>query len=154
MFSTNLAELHNATLGHLLARSGRLIQEATLQRLHKQGHPEIRPRWIEVLRHLENGPIRQGLLASKMKISKQATHKLAQELESHSYVEITLDPSDGRARLIKVTQKGLRMWTKGLREMQKIERKIQKDFSAAKIKKLKTLSLSLLQTLESQQFTP
>ena len=89
-----------------------------------------------------------------MKISKQATHKLAQELESHSYVEITLDPSDGRARLIKVTQKGLRMWTKGLREMQKIERKIQKDFSAAKIKKLKTLSLSLLQTLESQQFTP
>lgn len=146
-----LDELRNATLGHILMRSGRIMTDEALDKLHSKGLAEIRGRWIEVLRHVENGPIRQGVLAEKLRISKQATHKLVGELVDDGYLSVEVDPEDKRARLVSITKKGIQTWIKGLQEMKKLEVKLGTRLSPNKMERLRKLSLELLRVLENPE---
>ena len=131
-------------------RSGRIMSEAAIHRLHEMGFPEIRPRWIDVLRHVEDGPIRPGQLAVKLSISKQATHKLVSELVAANYLAMDVDPADKRARRVSITDKGLQTWKAGLEEMQRLETGLVAKMSSSKVERLKLLSMELLHLLEDE----
>jgi DNA-binding MarR family transcriptional regulator len=48
-------------------------------------------------------------LATRIRITKQALGQLAGQLADRGYVEIVSDPSDRRAKLIRCTERGLRV---------------------------------------------
>lgn len=71
------------------------------------GHPAIRPPHFPILEYIdrEHGS-RVSYLARHANVSVQAMGELIDHLTAHGYVERTVDPTDGRARLVTLTDRG------------------------------------------------
>ena len=61
-----------------------------------------------VLRHLGFGPLRASRLVDRSGVTKQALSQQIAHLESNGFVRVEPDPCDARARLLTLTEKGLR----------------------------------------------
>lgn len=75
--------------------------------LRRQGHPDIQPAHVFVLRAIGGAGTTAGELATRLAISKQAAAKTIAALEQHGYVRRTPDPGDGRRKLIRLTGRGV-----------------------------------------------
>ena len=93
-----------------------------LERLADAGHPDIRESYGCVFGFidLEHGS-RLTELAESAGLTKQAVGEAVTELERLGYVERVPDPQDGRAKLIKLTERGLDGCLKGRRLFAQIE---------------------------------
>jgi DNA-binding MarR family transcriptional regulator len=69
---------------------------------------------ISALRNLPDG-MRPTDLAIRLGLSKQATNDLLRDLERTGYIRLERDPSDGRARIIRFTDRGWRLLDAGFR---------------------------------------
>jgi DNA-binding MarR family transcriptional regulator len=84
---------------------------AYLTRLHRElaqaGYPDIRPaHGGHVLRHLRAEGSRLTELAERAQLTKQSLGYLVDYLEARGYVERVPDPTDSRAKLIRLTAQG------------------------------------------------
>jgi DNA-binding MarR family transcriptional regulator len=72
------------------------------------GHPAIRPSHFPIFEYIdrERGS-RVSHLAFHANVTAQAMGELVDHLEQHRYVERVPDPTDGRARLVRLTGRGL-----------------------------------------------
>jgi len=59
-----------------------------------------------VLRHLADGPMRASAIVGRCGVTKQAISQQLVYLQRNGYVEITPDPTDQRARIVALTDKG------------------------------------------------
>lgn len=59
-----------------------------------------------VLRHLGDGPRQASQIVSQCEVSKQAVSQQITHLERSGYVTVTPHPTDHRARMIALTEKG------------------------------------------------
>ncbi len=89
----------------LLTAVTRWIEQRHLEQLALAGFPEIRRAHTPVVVHLPSGGIRLTDLAEAAGISKQAMAELVDDLEAHGYLERTPDPTDGRAKLLLMTDR-------------------------------------------------
>ena len=55
----------------------------------------------------------EGFLANRLHLSKQATNDLLRDLEQMGYLRLEPDPADGRARIIRYTERGWRFFRTG-----------------------------------------
>ena len=91
------------------------------RRLHEQGYDEIRPAHGCVFRFIEPTGTRLTVLAEQSGLTKQAVGEVADDLERLGYVERLADPLDGRAKLIRLTDRGARSRATAVRIMGEIE---------------------------------
>jgi DNA-binding MarR family transcriptional regulator len=77
-----------------------------LARIHAAGHPEVTSAMVALFRSAGVDRRRPGEIAVTARLSKQATNDMLRELERLGYVERHPDPSDGRARIIRLTSRG------------------------------------------------
>ena len=75
-------------------------------RLNEAGHPAIRQGHGCVFRFIHEGGSRLTELAESSGLSKQAVGEVVDDLEQLGYVERAQDPQDGRAKVIKLTERG------------------------------------------------
>jgi DNA-binding MarR family transcriptional regulator len=75
-----------------------------------------------VLRHLSGGPLRASQLVSRSGVSKQALSQQIAHLERAGYVAVDPDPSDHRARIVALTERGDRARQLVRRVFRQIER--------------------------------
>jgi DNA-binding MarR family transcriptional regulator len=75
-----------------------------------------------VLRHLSRGPLRASQLVSRSGVSKQALSQQIGHLERAGYVAVDPDPSDHRARIVALTERGDRARQLVRRVFRQIER--------------------------------
>jgi DNA-binding MarR family transcriptional regulator len=61
-----------------------------------------------ILRHLGSGPIRASQITSLCEVSKQAVSQQIVHLERNGYLTVSPDPVDHRARILTLTDKGMR----------------------------------------------
>jgi DNA-binding MarR family transcriptional regulator len=59
-----------------------------------------------VLRRVENGPRSQGAIAELMGIDAPAVSGIIADLLARGYVDRTADPTDGRRKLVNITDRG------------------------------------------------
>lgn len=94
------------TLGSLL----RLVEETARARVYARmaeaGFPDIRPAHSSLLRHIAEAGSRVSDLAQRAQMTKQSMGYLADSLEAAGYVTQAPDPTDGRAKLVRLTDKG------------------------------------------------
>ena len=95
-----------ATLGVLLREPFRVASTQLHERFAERGHPEVRPPHGNVLQFLDAEGTRVSALAERAQITKQSMADLVLHLERHGYVERVPDPSDGRAKLVRATERG------------------------------------------------
>lgn len=98
--------------GHVLfSQLLRNPYEALLTRLHAglaaAGYADSYPSWgTNVFYCLREGGLRLTELAERAHTSKQAMSYTVNRLEAAGYVERVPDPADGRAKVIRLTQRG------------------------------------------------
>ena len=88
-----------------------------LGRIQAAGHPEVTTAMIALFRFAGVDGRRPSEVAQAARLSRQATNDMLRELERVAYVELHLDPTDGRARIIQLTKRGKALdaavWTAG-----------------------------------------
>jgi DNA-binding MarR family transcriptional regulator len=94
------------SLGPLLG----LLYQAWVARRHEElaaaGYPDIRPAHGLVFRDLPPEGARVTVLAARTGVTKQQMSLLADELVGLGYLERIPDPTDGRARIVRLTDRG------------------------------------------------
>jgi DNA-binding MarR family transcriptional regulator len=90
----------------LLTIAAESIREELYARLREAGYPELRPAHSCVFGTIGRDGDRLTSLAERASMTKQAVGEVASELESIGYVERVPDPSDGRAKIIRLTERG------------------------------------------------
>jgi DNA-binding MarR family transcriptional regulator len=109
------------TLIALLRRTSRLMVEEITERLEAAGFPDSPPRHHPVFENIDSEGTRLTVLATRAGLTHQAMGELVSELEHRGYVERVPDPSDGRARLVRLTHDGRIVVRAALREIGRIE---------------------------------
>ncbi len=145
-----ISALEPHTLGHALTRSARLLNERAVRAVHAAGFVEVRESWLGLLRHMEPAGIRSSELADRLAVSRQAAGQLVSELENHGYLERIPDPSDGRAKLVRITTRGLSAWLAGLQAVAALEDELRAALGAPTLDALRAQASRLLATLESE----
>lgn len=94
-----------ATATSVLRLASQLI-DGIQQGLVERGFDDVRPMHGFAFVRLSESPATTGQLADHLGVTKQATSELVQHLVSRGYVDRTSDPSDRRARLLVLTERG------------------------------------------------
>ena len=85
--------------------------EALLMRIHAElaaaGYADSYPAWgTNIFHYLREGGLRLTELADRTHTTKQALLYTINQLEAAGYVERVPDPTDGRAKIIRLTERG------------------------------------------------
>ncbi len=100
-------ELH--TLGALLRTSLEALHDHVFGELAKAGFRDVRLAHGAVFRHVSRQGSRVTTLADRARMTKQSMAELVEYLRKRGYVELVADPTDGRAKLVKLTSRGLKV---------------------------------------------
>ena len=93
-------------IGALLMIISQTLFRRIDRRLAEEGFPDYRPAHRPVFQYLSVEGSRITELAERAQITKQSMGELVHSLEERGYVERVPDPRDGRAVLIRRTERG------------------------------------------------
>ena len=128
-----------ANLAILLREPFRYGSELLHRRFAERGHPEVRAPHGNVFQYLDDDGTRVSVLAQRAQITKQSMAELVAHLERHGYVERVPDPSDRRAKLVRATPKGNRVFAIAREFVRELEADWTKRLGKAKMRQLRSL---------------
>jgi DNA-binding MarR family transcriptional regulator len=76
-------------------------------------------------------------LAERARMTKQSVGEVASDLEQRGYVERVPDPSDGRAKIIRLTERGHAAQALGVGLINEIEQEWAEQFGAERVAALR-----------------
>ncbi|HEX5657483.1 MAG TPA: MarR family transcriptional regulator [Polyangiales bacterium] len=139
-----------ASVLQLLFKCARLANERAMARVNEQAaRPVLKGAHTALLPHLTYEGVRVVELARKLEISKQAVSQTLAEMADAGVVELTPDPSDGRAKLARLTSSGAASIAQGLSVLEALQRELADEIGDAKMRTLHDALLSLEQALGS-----
>jgi DNA-binding MarR family transcriptional regulator len=98
--------LQRRTLGGLLRHIEEVTRAHVYARMAETGFPDIRPAHSALLRNLAEGGSTVSELAERAQMTKQSMGYLADRLAAAGYVNLAPDPTDRRAKQVRLTEKG------------------------------------------------
>ena len=151
-YRARLEAAKRASLGHLLFRSARLLDELALAQVRAQsGIATLRPAHTKLLPHVDLAGTRLTDLAARLGVSKQAAGQLVQEMEQMGVLERVPHPDDGRARMVRFSARGRRGLLHGLGVLRELEGELAAELGAREVATLRRLLARLLAALERRQ---
>jgi DNA-binding MarR family transcriptional regulator len=93
-------------LGVLLFIPYRAMEAATIDGLTRAGYTDMTIAQARIAARIDPGGSRVTRLAEAAQVTKQTAGFLVEQLERAGYVERVPDPTDGRARLVKLATRG------------------------------------------------
>ncbi|GEL17966.1 MarR family winged helix-turn-helix transcriptional regulator [Pseudonocardia asaccharolytica] len=97
------------------------ILEELVVRLAAAGYPQIRVAHSQVFENIDADGTRLTVLAERGRMAHPSMSELVADLERLGYLERVLDPTDGRARLVRLTGRGRALQRLALAELAEIE---------------------------------
>jgi DNA-binding MarR family transcriptional regulator len=107
--------------------------------LEESGITDVRPTHGCVFRFVHGDGMRLTELASLAGLTKQSVGEIVDDLSGLGYLERFPDPTDKRAKLIRLTKKGLEAQAIGFSLFEQLESDWADAFGADRIKALRTL---------------
>ncbi len=101
--------MQDSNLYHNLMRLSRYSEARLMHSLEEKGYKNLKMSYAAPLMHITLSPIRLNDLAVKLGISKQLCNQNLRPIEHAKLIERFNDPEDGRAKLIKLSNKGLQL---------------------------------------------
>jgi DNA-binding MarR family transcriptional regulator len=126
-------------LAILLREPFRAMNEQAIARLAERGHPEVRYAHGNVFQYLDDGGTRVSVLAQRAGMTKQSMAQLVEHLEAHGYVERVPDPADGRAKLVRSTERGAEVFAIVREFVAEIDARLEARLGTAKVARLRAL---------------
>ena len=138
-----------ASVGHLLFRCARLLNERALARARVRSGKAIRTAHTTLFPHIDLEGTRLTEIARRVGVSKQAVGQLVAELEEMGAVERVPDPEDGRAKLVRFTRtRGRLSLFDGFELLAEMESELEAELGARTMNDLRRALLELLPLLE------
>ena len=96
----------HVTLISLLRRTNQQMVNEITERLEASGFPDSPPSFHPIFENLDPEGTRLTVLAARAGLTHQSVGEVVAELERRGYVERISDPTDRRARLVGLTDRG------------------------------------------------
>lgn len=109
------------SLPRLLGEAFRSLERHLYEGMAAAGFEDVRPAHYAVFRFLKAEGSRVTELAEEARVTKQSMGELVVYLEQRGYVERLPDPRDGRAKIVVLTEAGLRFIEAGVERGREIE---------------------------------
>ena len=97
-------------IGALLRYSARAVQRRLIEGLNRAGFDDLRLPHMAVLQYPGPDGVRPSVLAERAGMSKQAMNQLLLSLERLGYITRQDAPAGGRARVVRLTERGHAVW--------------------------------------------
>ncbi len=99
-------EIERTNTSQLLRMPYEAFIDRLFARLREIGFTDVNPAHAIVFQHLGTETLRITELADRARLTKQYVGRLVAELENLGYLSRVADPTDGRARLIGLSDRG------------------------------------------------
>ena len=137
------------TLGALLRLPYQALNKRLYGELAANGFPEIRPAHSSVFRHILPDGSRITDLAERAQMTKQSMAYLVDYLHEKDYVTFVPDPTDGRAKLVRLTGRGAAFMASAIAFSKQIEAEVARQIGAEDMAQLRRLLQKVASSLES-----
>jgi DNA-binding MarR family transcriptional regulator len=108
-------------IGALLRYPARAVQRRLIQGLNRAGFDDLRLPHMAVLQYPGPDGVRPTVLAERAGMSKQAMNQLLLSLERLGYITRQDASGGGRARVVRLTERGHAVWTLMLELLVEVE---------------------------------
>jgi DNA-binding MarR family transcriptional regulator len=122
-------------LSRVLLEAFRSLDEEVEAALRDRGL-DLRPTQARTLLLVERGGTRLTELAVRARLTKQRMMQVVDELESAGLLRRAPDPTDGRAKVVKPTARGLRSRAEVRRAMVSVESRIRRQLGERRFRAL------------------
>ena len=106
----------------LMSIASRHAEGRVIEAVRAAGFDGLTVAQARLLAGMQDGGSRISTLADRAQVTKQTATVLVDRLEAAGYVARTVDPTDGRGRLVQFTDRALAMLSAARAEEQRIER--------------------------------
>jgi DNA-binding MarR family transcriptional regulator len=130
-------------LGILLRNPGQAVVGRVSAGLAEAGFDDIRPAHTAVFQHIEADGSRLTDLAERAQITKQSMGYLVDYLEERGYLERRADPSDRRATIICLTERGWAEIRAALAIIESLEKEWTRALGKQRMQQLRELLTDL-----------
>jgi DNA-binding MarR family transcriptional regulator len=137
-------------IGALVAITSDALRQQGRARLAAAGFADVRPAHDVVFALLRPEGDRVVDLAKRAQMTKQAVGYLINYLEKHEYVERVPDPTDGRAQIVRRTERGLAFQRTARRVVQEIQNEWAQQLGIERMQQLIILLRDLVTSLGVQ----
>jgi DNA-binding MarR family transcriptional regulator len=139
--------------GQPIAPMMRVLWQEVRDRIHiafaEEGH-DLRAEHLAVLQHPGPDGQRPSALAARSGMSRQAINHLVSHLEQAGYLERYSDPADRNARLIRLTERGRRLYERIETVAAAIEAEWAQQVGAQRLEELRATLSDLLTHRQGQ----
>src|SRR5579872_5382147 len=126
-------------IGALLRVPAQAIHRRIIKELNAAGFGELRVPHMAVLQFPGPDGVRPGVLAERAGMSKQAMNQLLRSLESLGYIVRSDAPDEGRARIVRFTNRGRAAFSKIYDILGDLEREWRAELGPERFDQLKEL---------------
>ena len=127
----------------LMFIAARAAADRIFRALHDAGFDDVTIAQSRLMMGLDTEGTRLSVLAERAQIAKQTATALVDKLERAGYVERVPDPSDGRARLVRMTPRGEAALPTARAEEDRIEAEWRNHLGAERMDQLRQALTSL-----------
>jgi DNA-binding MarR family transcriptional regulator len=125
------------TLITLLAEAAQQLVAELVERLNTAGYSDIRTAHNRVFAYIDSKGTRLTELAERAQMTHPSMSELVDGLVRSGYLQRTLDPGDGRVRLVRLTPAGRALQRRALAEIADIEATLLKGLGPTLVKDLR-----------------
>ena len=100
------AKEYPPAIGALLRLAWQAVRERIYEGVLEAGYTDLSRAHVLLFRWPTIDGLRPSELAARNQLSRQTINDLLSDLEKRGYLERTLDPTDGRARIVRLTERG------------------------------------------------
>lgn len=142
----NLTE-QQRTFGALLRGPYQVLATRVYEELAERGYTDVRIAHGVVFRHIAPEGSRITELAERAQLTKQSMGALVDYLRERGYVELHPDPADGRAKLVRLTERGRMLQLTALEISAQVEQSLADSLGEEKLAQLRLLLEELNEVL-------
>ena len=128
-----------------LSQTARALEREITEALHDRGVWDLKPTQARNLLLIDRTGTRLSELAQRADITKQRMMQVIDELQSMGCVRRTPDPEDSRAKVVRLTAKGLRHRAEARRALMAVEARARRQLGERRYDQL----ASMLEELSS-----
>jgi DNA-binding MarR family transcriptional regulator len=141
-------------LGALLRLGWQFVRDEIFSGVIAAGYEDLNPAHVGLFRYPTLDRQRPSEVAEQLRITRQSVNDLLGHLERRGYVTREPDPTDGRARMIRLTAKGRRLEKTINAQAKEAELKIAQWLGPESFSELRTTLETLASNAADVEATP
>lgn len=134
---TNLLRDRQPPLGNLMSAAARRLAAELDAGLKAAGFADISAAYAPIFQTIEPAGSRASDLAERAGMSKQAMGELVRHLTARGYAQVDTDPTDRRAKVVSLTEKGWEAVEVGARIIDEFDARLNEALGAKEVAHLR-----------------